>query len=78
MTRRATVGKLFLMSGFPSRRVFVVKLYSDADRAHLSGRIEHVESGQMVRFEALEELGEFMVQVIDLERDEAAKHEETT
>jgi hypothetical protein len=77
MSRRAIAGKFFLMSRFPSRRAFVVKLGADADCAHLVGRIEHVESGQTVRFETLEGLGDFLAQVIDLERNEAARHEET-
>jgi hypothetical protein len=63
------------MSGFLTRRAFVVKLSTDADCAHLTGRVEHIESGQTAHFEALEGLGEFIVQVIDPERDEAAKHD---
>jgi hypothetical protein len=64
------------MGRFPTRRAFVVKLSADADCTHLSGRVEHVESGRTTRFEALEDLGELLLQVIELERNEAAEHEE--
>jgi hypothetical protein len=45
---------------------FVVQLRAGADvqRGHLTGRVEHVLSGQATSFESLEELLQFMAQLL--------------
>ena len=49
-----------------SDRVFVVKLSIDADPGHgrLAGRLEHVESGQSVRFASAEEMNESFARIL--------------
>jgi hypothetical protein len=59
------------MAAPPPSRAFVVKLSADADPAHVVGLVEHVASGSTARFEALEQLGAFMAQIIGCQRDKA-------
>ena len=50
----------------PMRRAFVVQLHAEADVAHgrLSGRVEHVLSGQAARFQNLDELLAFLSRML--------------
>jgi hypothetical protein len=50
----------------PSNRVFVVQFRAQPTEASsvYDGRVEHVVSGQVVRFHSLEELMGFMVRVL--------------
>jgi hypothetical protein len=50
---------------------FVVRLTA-ADPAHLAGSVEHVSSGTVARFEAIEDLGAFMAEIIGQRQGEAA------
>jgi hypothetical protein len=45
---------------------FVVHFRTDTDmtRGHITGRVEHVVSGQSAHFDSLEELLEFMARVL--------------
>jgi hypothetical protein len=61
---------------FPRRLAFVVKLSADADPAHVAGRVEHLESGVSARFEAIEELGAFLVRNLGHEQAEAADQQQ--
>jgi len=49
----------------------VVRLSADAGPPQVVGVVEHVASGSTARFEALEELGAFMAQMIAGQRDKA-------
>jgi len=51
-------------------RAFVLQLYTDAELTseHLAGRVEHVVSGQTSHFHSVEELLEFMTQVLTPDR----------
>ena len=51
---------------YPARRAFVVKIHIEADVAQneVRGRVEHIVSGQSARFGTVEELGQFIVQVL--------------
>jgi len=50
------------LRALPIRRAFVVQLHAAADIAQglISGRVEHVVSGQAARFQILEELLAFL------------------
>jgi len=50
----------------PTNRVFVVQFRAPPTGASLSyeGRVEHVVSGQVIRFHSLEELLAFMISVL--------------
>lgn len=50
----------------PIRRAFVVQLHAKADVAHgrITGRVEHVLSGQAVRFQNLDALLEFFTRML--------------
>ena len=52
-------------------RAFVVQLGADAvvEQGHLTGRVEHVISGQATDFQSLETLLTFMARVLNAERD---------
>ena len=56
-------------------RAFVVQLGADAvvEQGHLTGRVEHVISGQAADFEALETLLAFMARVVRAERERYAE-----
>ena len=59
----------------PSNRVFVVqfRVHPPVVPAGYAGRVEHLASGQVVRFHSLEELLAFMVRVLaDVERQAGA------
>lgn len=47
-------------------RAFVVQFQAetDAEHGHFAGRVEHMVSGQAVRFQSLEELLMFIAQVL--------------
>jgi hypothetical protein len=51
-------------------RAFVLQFRADAaiEQGHLTGRVEHVVSGQATDFEALETLLAFMARVLRAER----------
>jgi hypothetical protein len=51
---------------FPTQRAFVVQVHVDADmgQGQVWGRVEHIVSGQATRFQTMEELVRFMVQVL--------------
>lgn len=49
----------------------MVRLSADAGPPQVVGVVEHVASGSTARFEALEELGAFMAQMIAGQRDKA-------
>ncbi len=51
---------------YPLDHEFVVQFSSDTDptRERMIGRTEHLESGRRIRFNSLEELGEFLKQVL--------------
>ena len=50
----------------PSNRAFVVQLHADAqvEHGHFKGRVEHIVSYQVARFESLQELVAFIVRVV--------------
>jgi hypothetical protein len=50
----------------PHGRVFVIQLSADADpkRGHLVGRLEHVDSGQSIRFTSNQEMNEFFARIL--------------
>ena len=50
----------------PTDRAFVVQVHADAavGKAQLWGRVEHIVSGRSTRFQSVEELVIFMVQVL--------------
>jgi hypothetical protein len=50
----------------PHERVFVIRLSPDADpsRGHLSGRVEHVDSGRSVQFASNIDLNEFLARIL--------------
>ena len=51
---------------YPARRGFVVQIHVEADVAQddVRGRVEHIVSGQAARFGTIEELVQFIVQVL--------------
>jgi hypothetical protein len=53
-------------SSFPTQRAFVVQIHADAEVAQgqVWGRVEHIVSGQSARFQCVEELVAFMVQIL--------------
>ena len=58
-------------SPLSSRRAFVLLLRADADprRGALAGRIEHVPTGRVLRFQSCEELLAFLADTLDSVRD---------
>ena len=54
---------------YPARRAFVVQIHSEADVAQneVRGRVEHIVSGQAAHFGTVEELWQFIVQVLTTE-----------
>ena len=60
------------MSGWQHKGSFVIKFGAEtkATAGRFQGRIEHVGSGQAIRFDSLEKLTEFMRQVLKEVRDE--------
>jgi hypothetical protein len=54
---------------YPARRGFVVQIHREADVAQndVRGRVEHIVSGQAARFGTVEELVQFIVQVLTAE-----------
>ena len=54
---------------YPTKRAFVVQIHVAADAVHgeIRGRVEHIVSGQTVRFETVEALVQFIVQVLAAE-----------
>jgi hypothetical protein len=65
MSNRCGIGRATATDAavLPPERAFVVEFSSDdatARAAHLSGRVEHVVSGQAARFESAGELLEFV------------------
>ena len=53
-------------SALPANRAFVIRLAADAvvERADVSGRVEHVVSGQGTHFSSWEELRSFIVRTL--------------
>jgi hypothetical protein len=51
---------------FPTQRAFVVQVHADAVVAqeHVWGRVEHIVSGRATHFQTMEELVQFIVQVL--------------
>ena len=51
---------------FPAHRAFVVQVSATADIAqgHWAGRVEHVISGEVMHFQALDDLLGFMARVL--------------
>jgi hypothetical protein len=51
---------------FPTQRAFVVQVHTDAniEQGQVWGRVEHIVSGQATRFQTVEALVRFMVQVL--------------
>jgi hypothetical protein len=56
-------------------RAFVVQFRADTavEQGHLTGRVEHVVSGQATDFEALEMLLAFIARVLRAEREHSAE-----
>jgi hypothetical protein len=54
---------------------FVVQFRADAaiERGHLTGRVEHVVSGQAIDFQSLETLLAFMARVLRAEHERSAE-----
>jgi len=59
-------------SPLPTNRAFVLQFRAEADvqQGRFDGRIEHVVSGQTAHFHSLEELVEFLTQVLPPVRQE--------
>ena len=53
-------------STFPTQRAFAVQVHTDAavEQGHVWGRVEHVVSGRATYFQTVEELVQFIVQVL--------------
>jgi hypothetical protein len=51
---------------YPTQRAFVVQIHAEADMAQgeVQGRVEHIVTGQATRFETVEALVRFIVQVL--------------
>ena len=60
---------------FSVTRAFVVQFRAETaiEQAHLTGRVEHVVSGQATDFQSLETLLAFMARVLRAERERAAE-----
>jgi hypothetical protein len=56
-------------------RAFVVQFRTDTrvEQGHLTGRVEHVVSGQATDFQSLETLLAFMARVLRAERERCAE-----
>ena len=54
------------LAWLPPERAFVVQFYADTglDRTHMTGRVEHVVSGQVGRFHSLAALLSFITRVL--------------
>jgi hypothetical protein len=63
---KKTYGKLQTESPFSPYRVFVVQFHTDAHivRGPITGRVEHVVSGQATHFASVEELLAFFDRVL--------------
>lgn len=61
-----------MISGWQHKGSFVIKFGPDTNAAadKFYGRVEHVSSGQTIRFDSLEQLMEFMRRVLNEVRDE--------
>ena len=59
------------MARADAESAFVVRLTA-ADPAHLAGSVEHVSSGTIAQFEAIEQLGAFMAEIIRQRQGDAA------
>jgi hypothetical protein len=61
-----------IMSGWQHKGSFVIKFGSETDAAagKFQGRIEHVGSGQTIRFDSLDQLTDFLRRVLKEVRDE--------
>jgi len=59
------------MAHFSAHWAFVVQFQSDTvvEQGHLTGRVEHVVSGQATAFQSLETLLAFIAQVLRAERE---------
>jgi hypothetical protein len=62
-------------SSFSAHWAFVVQFQSDTvvEQGHLTGRVEHVVSGQATTFQTLETLLTFIAQVLRAERERSAE-----
>jgi hypothetical protein len=51
---------------FPTQRAFVVQVHTDAmvEQGHVWGRVEHIVSGRATYFQTVEELVQFIEQVL--------------
>jgi len=60
------------MSGWQHKGSFVIKFGAETNAAagEFQGRIEHVGSGQTIRFDSLDQLNEFLRRVLKEVRDE--------
>ena len=62
----------WIVVGIRSNRAFVIQLSAAGPDASLvAGRVEHVSSGESVRFEVLDELGSFLTRILAHEQGEA-------
>jgi hypothetical protein len=61
------------LPSLPTNRAFVVQFRppSTGAAAAYAGRVEHLESGQVARFQSLEELLAFMIRVLTDVEDQA-------
>ena len=58
-------------------RAFVIKLTSECDPAsRLCGRVEHVSSGQALRFDSLDQFLQFVVLSVENEKRNEAQERE--
>jgi hypothetical protein len=50
----------------PTKRAFVVRVHADAqvELGQLTGRVEHLVSGQATHFQSIEELMTFIVKIL--------------
>jgi hypothetical protein len=51
---------------YPTQRAFVVQIHAETDvvQSEVRGRAEHIVSGKVTYFQTVEELAQFMVQVL--------------
>ena len=65
---------------FPTQRAFVVQVHAEAkvELGQVWGRAEHIVSGQGTRFQSVEELRQFMVQVLTSAAEESTPPAEST
>ena len=62
-----------MIAALPSRRAFLVRYADDADpgRGVVSGRVEHVNSGNNARFSSQEELNQIIARMLREEENKS-------